>query len=77
MNHPADLDGLVYLGRKSGSICLAMFGDEIKPRPCQGKVRATRLGQLSDWKELWTMLDRLQVRLVSMPVSRKKTDLRA
>jgi hypothetical protein len=75
MNHPADLDGLVYLGRKSGSICLAMFGDEIKPRPYQGEIQVTRLGQLSDWKELWPMLDRLQVRLISMPMSRKKMRL--
>jgi hypothetical protein len=75
INHPADLEGLIYLGRKSGSIGLAMLGDEKKPRRYQREVQVTRLGQLSDWKQLWPTLDRLRVRLVSMPATAKKTNL--
>jgi len=47
------------------------LGVEETPRPYQKELEITRLGQLADWKELWPMLDRLRVRLVSMPSTGK------
>jgi RES domain len=73
MRHPADLEALVYMGRKSGAPCLAMLGDSENQRPYQSLLQTQRLGALSDWEELWATLDRFHVRLLSMPASRKKT----
>ena len=67
MSHPADLDGLVYLGRRSGSRCLAMFGDDASPRPYQKSLETDLLGDLVFWDHFWTMLDRLRVRISSLP----------
>lgn len=72
MNHPSDLDGLVYLGRRCGAPCLAMFGDSDSPRPCQEGLKIKPLGLLSAWDQLWPMLDRLGVRLSSMPATLSK-----
>jgi hypothetical protein len=73
MRHPADLEALVYMGRKSGAPCLAMLGDREKQRAYQSLLQTQRLGALSVWEELWTTLDRFHVRLSSMPASRKRT----
>jgi RES domain len=75
MSHPADIDGLVYLGRRCGAPCLAMFGDADCPRAYQNDLEITRLGHLSAWDELWPMLDRLGVRLSSMPAALKRERL--
>lgn len=75
MSHPSDLDGLVYFGRRCGAPCMAMFGDTESPRPYQKDLEIKRLGQLSAWDELWPMLDRLGVRLSSMPATLKKERL--
>ncbi len=73
MRHPAALEALVYMGRKSGAPCLAMLGDSNNERRYQSLLQTQRLGALSNWEELWTTLDRFHVRLSSMPASRKKT----
>jgi hypothetical protein len=73
MEHPADLDGLVYIGRRCGSQCLAMFGDADAPRRYQSDLRTEMLGELQFWEEFWPMLDRLGVRLTSMPKEREKS----
>jgi RES domain len=73
MEHSADLDGLVYIGRRCGSQCLAMFGDEDSPRRYQNELRTMMLGELKFWDEFWPMLDRLGVRLTSMPKDREKS----
>jgi hypothetical protein len=57
MRHPADLDALVYIGRKSGAPCLAMLGDSDNQRPYQSLLQTQCLGVLSGWEELWTTLD--------------------
>lgn len=67
MRHPADLDGLVYLGRRCGANYLAMFGDADSPRRYQSALRTDLLGDLATWNQFWPMLDRLGVRLTSMP----------
>jgi RES domain len=72
MNHPVDLDGLIYLGRRCGLPCLAMFGDTGSPPPYQQDLKITRLGPLSAWDEFWPMLDRLGVRLSSIPATLSK-----
>jgi hypothetical protein len=72
MNHPADLDALVYLGRRSGAPCLAVFGDEDSPRWYQCALKTTALGDLVSWDDSWPLMDRLRVRITSMPSARKK-----
>lgn len=71
MDHPADLDGLVYLGRRCGTHCLAMFGDPDSPRGYQKSLKTELLGDFVCWDGFWPMLDRLRVRISSFPKVRK------
>jgi hypothetical protein len=73
MDHSVDLDGLVYIGRRCGKPCLAMFGDSDSPRRHQSDIRTEMLGELQFWDEFWPMLDRLGVRMTSMPQEREKS----
>lgn len=73
MNHSADLDGLVYIGRRCGKECLALFGDADFPRPYQSELQAALLGELQFWDEFWSMLDRLSVRITSTPKERERS----
>lgn len=73
MDHSVDLDGLVYIGRRCGKPCLAMFGDSDSPRRYQSDIRTEMLGELQFWDEFWPMLDRLGVRMTSMPQEREKS----
>ena len=72
MDHSVDLDGLVYIGRRCGKPCLAMFGDSDSPRRYQSDIRTEMLGELQFWDEFWPMLDRLGVRMTSMPQERRE-----
>lgn len=72
MDHPANLDGLVYLGRQCGKECLAMFGDQKSPRRYQSKIKTVMLGDLPSWIGFWPMLDRLGVRVDSIPEERSR-----
>jgi hypothetical protein len=72
MDHPADLDGLVYLGRQCGTECLAMFGDQKSPRRYQHRIRTGMLGNLSLWSGFWPMLDKLAVRIDSISGERDR-----
>jgi hypothetical protein len=67
MNHSADLDGLVYIGRPCGSQCLAMFGDADSPRPYQSGIQTAMLKELRSWNGFWSMLDRLKANILSIP----------
>lgn len=67
MDHPVELDGLQYLGRRSGRHCVALFGDEKNERPHQKEIVTKKLGQLSHWKGLWPFLDRIQARVAHLP----------
>jgi hypothetical protein len=71
MRHPADLDGLVYFGRRCGDHCLAMFGYAATPREYQKSIKIDLLGDLGCWNEFWPVLDRLNVRISSAPKARK------
>jgi len=71
MHHPADLDGLVYHGRQCGEDCLAMFGDESASRPYQKQLTVTPLGDLVAWSNFWPMIERLGLRITTMPRSRR------
>jgi hypothetical protein len=61
MAHPAQIDGLVYLGRRSGARCLALFGDETKPKPHQHRLRTTEHGPLENSLEFWQLADQLKL----------------
>lgn len=67
MNHPADMDGLVYFGRRCGAQCVALFGDAAKPRRYQSALKTERLGDFVHWGDFWPLLDRLDVRISSLP----------
>jgi hypothetical protein len=67
MNHPADLDGLVYLGRRCGTHCIAMFGNEVSQHKYQRSLAIDFLGDLVCWDGFWPMLNRLRVRISSLP----------
>jgi hypothetical protein len=71
MNHPANLHGLVYLGRRCGTHCLAMFGDDASPREYQKSLKTELLGDFVRWNGFWPMLDRLKVRIRSLPKRRR------
>jgi hypothetical protein len=71
MNHPANLDGVVYLGRRCGTHCLAMFGDDASPREYQKSLKTELLGDFVRWDGFWPMLDRLKVRIRSLPKRRR------
>ncbi len=73
MDHSVDLDGLVYIGRRCGKPCLAMFDDSDSPRRYQSDIRTGMLGELQFWDEFWPMLDRLGVRMTSMPQEKEKS----
>jgi hypothetical protein len=49
-----------------------MFGDTNSPRRYQNEIRTEMLGELQFWDEFWPMLDRLGVRLTSIPKEREK-----
>ena len=67
MDHPSDLDGLVYIGRRCGDHCLALFGDADSPRAYQSQILPAMMGELCEWTGFWPMLDRLNVRIRSIP----------
>jgi hypothetical protein len=67
MAHPADLEGVIYIGRQSGSPCLALFGSKETPRPFQANLRATVLGKLTEWEGFYGFLDAAGVRVLGLP----------
>ncbi len=68
IEHSADLEGIRYMGRRSGSECLALLGDEDNPRGFQGNLKFERAGLLIDWEEFWVCLDEMAVLVAGMPV---------
>lgn len=69
MTHPADLDGVVYLGRQSGLPCLALFGDSVpaKGRWHQRETRSRCLGKLTEWDGFYPLLVRTGARVWNLP----------
>ncbi len=71
MDHPANLDGVEYLGRRCGSPCLAMFGDQnpAKGKAYQAKLIRKKLGPLVNWGKFWTTRNDLGLRLFNIPAT--------
>ena len=61
MRHPDQPDGLVYVGRRSGARCLALFGDEANAKAHQAALRTTRVGGLVESLEFWQAADQLEL----------------
>lgn len=59
MAHPANVDGLVYLGRRSGAHCLALFGNEAPVKAYQRALSISSTGALADNLEFWQLADTL------------------
>lgn len=59
MTHPERIDGLVYLGRRSGARCLALFGDDAAPKKHQASLALSRIGRLHESLEFWQLADEL------------------
>ena len=70
MLHPAEIDALQYIGRRSGSHCLAFFGDLNRAKPYQASIAATRLGPLVQWQGFFPLRTQLRVRISSLPTTR-------
>ena len=69
MQHPADLDGVIYDGRQSGDACLALFGDTDPKlgRWHQSQIKPTCLGRLTDWNGFYSFLDKTAARVNGLP----------
>lgn len=67
MLHPDNIDGLQYIGRRSGRTCLALFGDQVHPKAHQSALQETRLGGLSGWRDLWALVASANVRVANLP----------
>jgi len=61
MAHPDQLDGLVYLGRRSGAQCLALFGEENAPKEHQASLMLSRIGRLHESLEFWQLAEDLKL----------------
>lgn len=61
MRHPDKIDGLVYLGRRSGAHCLALFGDRDTPKKHQTSLAPSRMGRLDELLEFWQLVDDLEL----------------
>ena len=69
MKHPADLDGVIYKGRRSAGDCLALFGDTdpANGRWHQSSLVPTRLGRITEWSEFYKVIDQTGARVVNLP----------
>ena len=70
MLHPAGLDALQYIGRRSGSQCLVLFGDSTRAKLYQANILTTRLGPLVQWKGFFPLRTQLRVRIGNLPATR-------
>lgn len=70
MEHPANLDALQYFGRRCGSRCIALFGEERMPRAYQTMLATTRLGPLVEWRTFFPVRSRFRIRITSLPACR-------
>jgi hypothetical protein len=61
MRHPVALDGLEYIGRRSGARCLALFGDDNAPKKHQAVLRVSRVRALGETLEFWQLADELEL----------------
>ena len=52
---------LVYLGRRSGAHCLALFGDEDAPKKHQRSLAVSRAARLDESLEFWQLADDLEL----------------
>lgn len=61
MNHHENIDGVIYIGRRSGSRCLALFGDDAHPKEYQNTLTAKFVKPLADSLEFWQVADELEL----------------
>ena len=71
MAHPGNLDGLIYTGRQSGALCLALFGDNdvARGRPYQPALRSERLGRFTEWQQFPHFLLSTGARVKNLPAT--------
>jgi len=71
MEHPANLDGVIYQGRQSGSPCVALFGDEEpkKGKSYQSGLVSKCLGKLTEWDGFFPCIDKTGARVTNLPSS--------
>jgi len=70
MQHPSDLDALEYIGRRSGSRCLALFGDKSPPKAYQAGLHVERMGPLVAWNRFFALRSQLRIRIANLPATR-------
>jgi hypothetical protein len=69
-----DLDGLIYIGRRCGKPCLALFGDDAPNEKAhyQAALTVDPVGLLVEWKGFWSLINQLRVRFINLPPIRPK-----
>jgi hypothetical protein len=69
MEHPAELDGVIYTGRQSGLPCLALFGDTDPAKGLwhQRSLKHSCLGKLTEWEGFYPLLAKTGARVVNLP----------
>ena len=74
MSHPANLDGVIYQGRRSAGECLALFGDTdpAKGRLHQPLLRPTKLGRVTEWSHFYRFIDQTGARVTHLPSKRPR-----
>ena len=70
-----DLDGLVYIGRRCGKPCLALFGDNSphEKNPYQKSIAAKPCGRIVEWRGFWPLMDQLRVAFTNLPATRPRS----
>src|SRR6266542_4449644 len=56
-----DLDGLIYIGRRCGKPCIAMFGSDApnEKLPYQIAITVRSLGLIIEWRGFWSLMNQL------------------
>ena len=67
MSHPADLEALLYQGRRCGRTCIAMLGDEENRRGFQDKLKVINLGPIVEWDGFWQFAAALRIEWLNAP----------
>jgi hypothetical protein len=69
MEHPDELDGVIYTGRQSGTTCLALFGDAdpAKGKRHQAALQHRRLGTLTAWEGFYPLMAKTRAKVLNLP----------
>jgi hypothetical protein len=64
MEHPDDVEGLFFVARRCGKLCLAVFGDAKSPRPFQAQIGVQKLGRITEWRGYLPLRKQLRLKVI-------------